>query len=317
MLNLSMIVEDHARKRPGREAVVCGATRLTYGELDGLANQVANGLRARGIRPGDHVALGCPNVPYFPIAYFGILKAGAVVVPLNVLLRPNEIAYHLQDCDARVYLCFEGTSELPMGRFGRAACDDAPACEHFIIMPADPAAQSSIENAETFAQLIADQPTTFETVLGSPDDTAVILYTSGTTGRPKGAELTHANMLLNAITTRELGLDALGVSPYRSLIVLPLFHSFGQTCQMNAGLYTARRSCSLRASTRQSCSRRWRASASSNSPACQPCSRRCCTAHARRASTRRPLPGICACAVPAAPPCRSSCCANSRSALRG
>ncbi|MBE3073714.1 MAG: AMP-binding protein, partial [Actinobacteria bacterium] len=103
--------------------------------------------------------------------------------------------------------------------------------------PADPAARSGIENAETFAQLIADQPATFETVLGSPDDTAVILYTSGTTGRPKGAELTHANMLLNAIATRDLGLDALGVSPYRSLIVLPLFHSFGQTCQMNAGLY--------------------------------------------------------------------------------
>ena len=95
-----------------------GDTRLTYAQVDGAANQVANLLVERGIRPGDKVALSCPNLPYFPIVYFGILKAGATVVPLNVLLKGREVAYHLGDSDAKAYFCFEGTPELPIGQEG-------------------------------------------------------------------------------------------------------------------------------------------------------------------------------------------------------
>ncbi|MBI6043099.1 AMP-binding protein, partial [Clostridium perfringens] len=84
MLNLSVLLEDSARKHPTRDAVVLGETRLTYAQVDAAANQVANLLVARGIRPGDKVALTCPNTPHFPIVYYGILKAGAVAVPLNV-----------------------------------------------------------------------------------------------------------------------------------------------------------------------------------------------------------------------------------------
>ena len=113
-LNLSSIIEQHARRRPDRVAVVFGDTRLTYGALNAWANQIANGLAASGIRRGDHVALLCPNCPYFPAAYFGILKTGATIVPLNVLLKPREIAYHLRDSDAKMLLCFEGTPEVPM-----------------------------------------------------------------------------------------------------------------------------------------------------------------------------------------------------------
>src|ERR671933_1367388 len=104
MLNLSILLEDSARTYPDRTAVVLGPQRLTYGQLDAAANQVANMLVARGVRPGDKVALSCPNLPYFPIVYYGILKAGAVVVPLNVLLKSHGIAYHLQDSDATAYL---------------------------------------------------------------------------------------------------------------------------------------------------------------------------------------------------------------------
>ena len=89
------------------------------------AAQVAGGLGSLGIAPGDHIALSCPNVPWFPIAYFGILKAGAVVVPLNVLLKPREIAYHLKDSQAKALLAFEGTAEFPMAQMARAACDEA------------------------------------------------------------------------------------------------------------------------------------------------------------------------------------------------
>ena len=121
MLNLSVLLEDSARRYAERDAVVLGDTRLSYAQVDGAANQVANLLVSRGIKPGDKVALSCPNLPFFPIVYYGILKAGAVVVPLNVLLKSREIAYHLGDSDAKAYFCFQGTADLPMGTEG-AAC---------------------------------------------------------------------------------------------------------------------------------------------------------------------------------------------------
>jgi long-chain acyl-CoA synthetase len=96
MLNLAMLLEHHARLHPEREAVVAGAVRLSYERLNEMACRVAGALRAMGVRPGDHVALTCPHTPHFPNAYFGILEAGAAVVPLNVLLRPREIAQHLR-----------------------------------------------------------------------------------------------------------------------------------------------------------------------------------------------------------------------------
>jgi long-chain acyl-CoA synthetase len=236
MLNLAMIVEHHARLHPEREAIVCGPTRLTYAALDAAACRVAGALRAMGIGAGDHVALSCPNTPHFPVAYFGILKAGAAVVPLNVLLKGREIAYHLRDSDARAYLCFEGTAELPMARLGHEGFAEVDACEHFVVMTADPAARSPIAGVPTLAALMAPQPAACETTLRAPGDTAVILYTSGTTGQPKGAELTHVNMLLNAWAVRDMGLPTLGTEYGTALAVLPLFHSFGQTCVMNAQL---------------------------------------------------------------------------------
>ena len=115
MLNLAVLLEDSARNAPDRTAVICGDTQLTYAEIDAKANQVANALKKFGIEKGDKVALSCPNLPFFPIIYYGILKAGAVVVPLNILFKAREVEYHLTDSDARLHFCFEGTPELPMG----------------------------------------------------------------------------------------------------------------------------------------------------------------------------------------------------------
>src|SRR5687768_254563 len=159
-LNLASVLEHQAMLTPDRVAVTFGSTHVTYGELDAGTSQVAAGLLALGIAPGDHVAMSCPNVPWFPLVYFGILKAGAVVVPLNVLLKPREIAYHLKDSDARALLAFEGTSELPMAAMARAACDEA-ACPHLVIMTSDPAASSPVAPALTLGQLMHGQPAAF------------------------------------------------------------------------------------------------------------------------------------------------------------
>jgi long-chain acyl-CoA synthetase len=240
-LNLSSVLEHRAGLTPERVAITCAGRSLTYGQVDAAAAQIAAGLVALGIAPGDHVALSCPNVPWFPLAYFGILKAGAVVVPLNVLLKPREIAYHLKDSGARALLAFEGTSELPMARMARAGCDEAGS-PRLVIMTLDPAAPAPVPGAETLGQLMHGQPTVFETRRHRPSDTAVILYTSGTTGYPKGAELTHENMLLNAIASHQM-LSTAGAAAEQdvALVTLPLFHSTAQTCQMNSGFYGGQR----------------------------------------------------------------------------
>ncbi|HYF72216.1 MAG TPA: long-chain fatty acid--CoA ligase [Nocardioides sp.] len=235
--NLATLLEDGATNYPDRTAIVLNDTRLSYAEVNVFANMVANLLVSRGIRPGDKVALTCPNLPYFSVVYFGILKAGATVVPLNVLLKGREVGYHLSDSDAKAYFCFQGTPELPMGEAGYAGFQEAEGCEHFFVITAGLGDPSPIEGTETMAQAMGGQPGEFETVETDEDDTAVILYTSGTTGQPKGAELRHRNMRDNALLGEPLfGADA--AKPDTYLCVLPLFHSFGQTvCQNGAFLY--------------------------------------------------------------------------------
>jgi long-chain acyl-CoA synthetase len=180
------------------------------------------------------VAISCLNLPQFPVIYFGIIKAGAVVVPLNVLLKKDEIEYHLRDSDAKAYFCFEGTTEIAMAQMGYAAFKAVAACEHFFIIMPDAAMPSSIKNTATLSSLIEGQSTSFDMYQGNADDTCVIIYTSGTTGRPKGAELTHSNLLFNAIFFCDL-MDSKPTDV--GLIVLPLFHIFGMTALMNAGIY--------------------------------------------------------------------------------
>ncbi len=118
MSNLSRLLSDSAGSHPDRPAIIFGGSSLTYAELDAAANRVAHLLVSRGIEPGDKVALSSPNVPYFTIIYFGILKAGATVVPLNILLKPREVAYHLADSEAKAYFAFEGSADLPIGEAG-------------------------------------------------------------------------------------------------------------------------------------------------------------------------------------------------------
>src|SRR5690606_27983600 len=140
--------------------------------------------------------------------------------------------YHLADSDAKAYFCFEGTPDLPMGKSGHEGFTASEGCEHFFVITADLGADSPIEGVETMAGAMMTQSPEFSSVRVDDDDTAVILYTSGTTGQPKGAELRHRNMRDNALLGEPLfGADADNPDTY--LCVLPLFHSFGQTVIQN------------------------------------------------------------------------------------
>ncbi|HRE02325.1 MAG TPA: AMP-binding protein, partial [Ilumatobacteraceae bacterium] len=162
-----------------------------------------------------------PNVPHFLFAYFGILKAGMVMVPLNPLLMAPEVAYHLQDSDTKLLIAFElfaaeamkGAAEVPGVRVAVVSVFGTP----------------TPEGAMSFDELLTGTDTGDIVALGS-DDTAVILYTSGTTGKPKGAELTHFQLYMNCTVAGEL-------FDYRPddivLAVLPLFHVFGLSSVLN------------------------------------------------------------------------------------
>lgn len=217
-LNLGTILQASAAERPDHPALKAGDLALTYGQLDRAARGIAAALRARGIRPGQKVAIMIPNVPDFTMAYFGILYAGATVVPLNVLLSAPEVAYHIEDSEA-VLLFAHPFFEAP----ARQGAETAGV----------PLIWAGGGGSPTIWDLAQDEPLEALTPTGA-EDTAVILYTSGTTGKPKGAELTHANLMMNCavVVPRLIPVDPEHVA----LATLPLFHSFGQTCIQNATL---------------------------------------------------------------------------------
>ncbi len=243
-LNLASIIEHHARLAPDKDAIVWNEMRFSYGQLNALANRVASALVELNIGHGDKVALCCPNLPFFPVVYYAIMKVGAAVVPLSVLFQPREIAYHLKDSDAKAVFVFEGTSELPLAQTVKEGFDQVETCENLIVMTIDPTAPSPINGAQTLTEITKNKLETFETFPTAPHDTCAILYTSGTTGQPKGAELTHLNLMTNVTTTYGIHLPVLdftdGVQK-TCLITLPLFHTTGQTVQMNVNLYAGNR----------------------------------------------------------------------------
>ncbi|MCO5561409.1 hypothetical protein L7F22_015030 [Adiantum nelumboides] len=186
MFNLAVLLEHAAREFPDRDAVVVlGDERLSYAQLDRATDEVARGLLARGVRPGDRVALTCPNVPAFPVAYYGVLKAGAVVVPLNVLLTAREIAFHLEDSGAKTYLCYEGTADLPSGRSGWSAFQSASGCGHFVLIRQVRPVLENTLRCRRSTTCGAGECRSLQTPPICETDTAVVLYTSGTTGKPK------------------------------------------------------------------------------------------------------------------------------------
>lgn len=235
--NLSQLLSRTASLYPDRTAIIFDDETISYADLYAASGKVANLLVSRGVEPGDKVALSCPNLPHFTTIYYGILRAGATVVPLNVLLKGHEVAYHLADSEAKAYFAFEGTAELPTGTAAWEGFQATGSCvDFFLIETGDSSSSSSaVDGRQHYASVIAEEPTSFSVVPRDEDDIAVILYTSGTTGRPKGAELRHRNMRDNALASVALfGSDAERPDTY--LCVLPLFHSFGQTVIQNGAI---------------------------------------------------------------------------------
>ncbi len=216
-MNLAENLVRSAQEHGDRVAIKLDDVELTYAQLDAAASGVANLLREKGVEAGDRVGVMLPNVPYFPVVYYGVLKLGGVVVPMNVLLKKREVGFYLSDPGAKAVFAWHDFAEA-----AEAGAEEA-GTELILVKPGE------------FEDLIGGQEHTFETVDREDDDTAVILYTSGTTGTPKGAELTHSNLARNVDGFAGFtGIDENGVV----LGALPLFHSFGQTCGLNAAVRT-------------------------------------------------------------------------------
>jgi long-chain acyl-CoA synthetase len=217
MTNFAQLIASHLDQDADRPAVKFDDFVLSYGALDQAAQRAAGLLSAYGVKAGDRVGLQMPNVPYFPIVYLGILRLGAVVVPMNPLLKDREVAYQLSDSGARVMVGWHGFKEaLTRG------CESA-GVQAIEVIPGE------------FEGLLGRAAPVSAITERAPEHAAVIVYTSGTTGTPKGALLTHANVIAGAQTGKELiNAQPEGVA----LAALPLFHIFGLNSIMNCTFYS-------------------------------------------------------------------------------
>jgi long-chain acyl-CoA synthetase len=214
--NLALNLTRTAAEHPDVIACKLDDAAFNYGLLDQASARVAAMLKSKGVGPGDRVGIMLPNVPYFPAVYYGVLRAGGVVVPMNVLLKAREVGFYLSDPEVKVLFAWHGFLEA-----AEQGAADAGGVDVVSVKP-----------GEIEGLIFAHEPDE-EVAERAGDDTAVILYTSGTTGRPKGAELTHDNLRRNvevAVSLFDLGVGSVIFAG------LPLFHSFGQTCTMNAAV---------------------------------------------------------------------------------
>ncbi|MET7352222.1 long-chain-fatty-acid--CoA ligase [Streptomyces mirabilis] len=214
-MNLASHLVSSARTHPDRAALRLEDAVVSYRALDQGSAHMAGLLDNHGVKPGDRVAIMLPNVPEFALAYFGVLRAGGIVVPMNPLLKSREVAYYLGDSGAQLLFAWHAFADE-----ARAGAQQAEA-EVVVVSPG------------AFDSLLASAPSVEDVADLHEDDTAVILYTSGTTGQPKGAELTHANLTRNCDIAGEL------VQLTADDVIfggLPLFHAFGQTCTLNAAV---------------------------------------------------------------------------------
>ncbi|MGF1714447.1 long-chain fatty acid--CoA ligase [Photobacterium chitinilyticum] len=236
MYNLATNLERNATFLGNNTALIFQDKTISYRQLNAMVNQAANQLVKLGIKPDEKVAISCPNTPAFVIGYYAIQKIGAIAVPLNVMLKGPEVAYHLADSDAVALISFQGNNALPCGEYCYEGFNQTDSCRHYILIESEGENASIPHDAHRFNQWLLSPETTFNAVYRAAEDTCVILYTSGTTGRAKGAELSQSNMLCNAqacqALTNQKGTDV-------SIAILPLFHTFGQSLIMNTSILTA------------------------------------------------------------------------------
>jgi long-chain acyl-CoA synthetase len=223
MFNLATILRESASATPDKPVTLLDGNPMSYAELDAASDRMAAGLQGLGVVPGDTVGIQLPNIPQFLISYFGVLKAGAVAVPMNVLLKGPEVAFYLGDSGAKVLITFAGFLADAAKGAAEAGVKDVFAV----------GVEEGNEAAKPFEQLLATAPESPILENRDPQDTAVIIYTSGTTGKPKGAELTHFTLYMNCdIPGRLFDMQDNDVT----VTVLPLFHVFGLSSVMNVAV---------------------------------------------------------------------------------
>ncbi|MFH1351000.1 MAG: long-chain fatty acid--CoA ligase [Pseudomonadota bacterium] len=212
-MNWGRMLERQAKKRRNKLALVFGDLKFTYGELNSLANQLANYLRKTGVGKNDRVAIYLPNCWEHIVSHFGALKIGAVIVPFNVMYKAREIKYMLDDSEAEIII-----TNSDLYRHVKEV-KDASKLRNIILT--DP--ENTLEHS--FSDIFGEPHVLQEDViLDETEDLALIQYTSGTTGEPKGAMLTYHNIFSNVRVTANLyDFDETDTQ----LITLPLFHSFG------------------------------------------------------------------------------------------
>ena len=171
MFNLAVILEDSARRFPNEIAISFMQNDLTFQDLNRKVNRLANAFKVFGLQKGDKIAMSIPNTPHFPLVYFAALKAGMVVVPLNILLKSEEIAYHLENSDAKVYFCSKGSEALPIGTYGWDAFRNTPSCKYFVQLEKEDYLNGNVKIF--FEELITNQSDFFETIITEPNDTAI------------------------------------------------------------------------------------------------------------------------------------------------
>ncbi|GIV97559.1 MAG: long-chain-fatty-acid--CoA ligase [Herpetosiphonaceae bacterium] len=217
-MNIAQHVERAQRLFPDKTALIFEQQSWTYTELNAHANRVANLLRGLGVGQGDRVALMLPNIPAFVFTYLGVQKIGAIAVSINTMLKSSEVKFILSDCGAEVLVT---TGELR----AQVPDDQLPDLRHVIV------AEGSAANALSLDELMARASDQAQAVERERDDPAAILYTSGTTGFPKGATLSQGNLIFNSYAKNFY----CGMRPEdRLLLFLPLFHCFGQNAVMNS-----------------------------------------------------------------------------------
>jgi long-chain acyl-CoA synthetase len=215
------VLKQTVQKHGTETAIHFMGRDTSFSEFGQTSDQIAAGLAAQGIKSGDRVALYCINSDIFAIAYFGIIKAGATVLPVNILLKPGEIEYILNDAGVTALIYHEAFHQNVS-----AFRTSVSSLNYYSYI----GVQASDANDTPWSELLDSNTESPQPEIDPADDVACILYTSGTTGKPKGAMLTHKNLLSN---TRG-ALEAIKIEPGkdRLLVVLPMFHAFAATVGM-------------------------------------------------------------------------------------
>ena len=220
--NLADLVRTAAERRPDGVAFVHRGSRTSWAEVDAAVDAAAAGLLALGLAPGDRVGVQLGNTLDFPVAYFGVLRAGLVAVPLNPGYTADELAHVLGDSTARALVTARGTAETAL-----AVAAQLPPLEHVLVTGGD-APAGSVGWDDVLARGSAPVASA-----GSDEDLAVVIYTSGTSGRPKGAMLPHRALLANLEQGRRIDPPVI-TSDDVVLLVLPLFHIYGLNAALGA-----------------------------------------------------------------------------------